>query len=346
MHPAEGAMLQKRNGTADDNSRLLLNDPLFFEVVYIEERCSLDAALLWVAIQQPPKIDYPQDFALAELPPYLCEALGIPDPPDSSHYSTPEIIRNQFRDMPAQKQWQKKLWREREEELLTEALRAQSEWGRWRELLNRATEPCQAELYLALHKGRLTAQGKLLPAGVGAAEFINNERTYGRGDPRLDDLSDQPIPSGFWTQAGIDWLSSAVTKSGECYCDIKVPVADLISVFPPPRSLVEGAVYHVGGLLVIDRADEDNSKRPKREVGRPPLFRAAVWDAFHVEVACLIKRGEFPNKKEAAIKIMTDWFERQHGKAPGRTTISEKLTGYYHALQDSPVSPDGNLDGN
>jgi hypothetical protein len=36
-----------------------------------------------------------------------------------------------------------------------------------------------------------------------------------------------------------------------------------------------------------------------------------------------------PQKKEAAIQYMMNWFESTGGKSPSRSAVSEKLTPYY-----------------
>lgn len=320
-------------------------DPIFFEIVTLPERCSLGAALLWVAVKRPPKMDYPDDeYIVANLAPDLCEALGIPEPPqNASHYWThPEVL-----------EWQCRNLSPKDEKRTRKAFRGQGydEYNRWRELLARAVEPCAAELYLALRKGRLSAQGKMLPNGVAAEIFIANDRGWGAGDARLNDLRDDAIPPDFWTQAGIDWLSHAVVNSGQRYCDITLSVAELLSAFPSPRSAVELPVYLLGNnYLMVDLADQPaDTKIFSRGAGRPPQFQRDDWDAFHVEVGCMLKRGDFPEKREAAIATMTDWFTRRHGRAPGRTTIGDKLTLYYRALRAggySDENPDENSAGN
>jgi hypothetical protein len=59
--------------------------------------------------------------------------------------------------------------------------------------------------------------------------------------------------------------------------------------------------------------------------GRPPY----PWDAFHLEVAGLVRRDELPAKKEAAIEHFQAWFKRKLGIRPSRAAVGEKLKPYY-----------------
>jgi hypothetical protein len=100
----------------------------------------------------------------------------------------------------------------------------------------------------------------------------------------------------------------------------------LISQFPGERTPVEGAEF-VGDFLLVKEPSADNARQPpRRTLGRPPAF---AWDAFHVEVADLIKNGRMPGKKEAAIQLMVSWFESTLGQKPSRSAVSERLTPYY-----------------
>jgi hypothetical protein len=126
---------------------------------------------------------------------------------------------------------------------------------------------------------------------------------------------------------GIDWFSNAVTAHGNCYCDMSMPVEVLMSLFPGHRTPVDGAEFVGEFLLVKEPADGNVRQPPRRTLGRPPAF---AWEAFHVEVADLIRSGRMPQKKEAAIQQMVSWFEStQGGKRPSRSAVSEKLTPYY-----------------
>ena len=68
-----------------------------------------------------------------------------------------------------------------------------------------------------------------------------------------------------------------------------------MSVFRGSRTAVCKAEY-VGGCVLITESDEENAGYvpAKRTPGRPPAFG---WDAFHVEVASLIKSDQCLRRK-------------------------------------------------
>jgi hypothetical protein len=196
---------------------------------------------------------------------------------------------------------------------------------RWLPLLTAAIELPAAELFLKLRRGQMEALGKQLPTGIEIIDFLEDQNSYSRGD--FDDLADCIIPHDFWTMAGIDWLSNAVTAHGNCYCDISISVEVLMNLFPGERTPITAAEF-VGDFVLIKEPMAGNVRHPpRRTLGRPPAF---AWEAFHVEVADLIKSGRMPQKKEAAIQQMLSWFAgTQGGQTPSRSAVSEKLTPYY-----------------
>src|SRR5262249_23491368 len=154
-----------------------------------------------------------------------------------------------------------------------------------------------AELFSKLRRGQIEAAGKLLPDGVEIIDFLEDQNSYRRGE--FDNLVDSVIPHDFWTMPGIEWLSNSVTAHGSWYCDVSMSVEVLMSLFPGERTPVDEAEF-VGDFLLVKELSADNVPRPRRRPpGRPPAF---AWEAFHVEVADLIKSGRMPEKKEAAIQ--------------------------------------------
>jgi hypothetical protein len=162
----------------------------------------------------------------------------------------------------------------------------------WLPLVTAATEMPTAELFLKLRRGEIEALGKPLPAGAEIIDFLEDQNSYSRGD--FDDLVDAVIPHQFWTMSGIDWLSNAVTAQGNCYCDVSISVEALMRQFPGERTPV-GVAEFVGDFLLVKEPSADKV-RPllTRTLGRPPAF---AWEAFHVEVADLIKSGRMPEKR-------------------------------------------------
>lgn len=134
------------------------------------------------------------------------------------------------------------------------------------------------------------------------------------------------IPHELWTVRGIDWVSNSVMAQGNFYCDVSMSVEALLALFPGERT-PGGEVEFVGDFVRVKELSAENvSKHPRRTLGRPPAF---AWDAFHVEVADLIKSGRLSQKKEAAIQLMINWFETTQKQKPSRSAVSEKLTPYY-----------------
>jgi hypothetical protein len=194
----------------------------------------------------------------------------------------------------------------------------------WQPLVTSASELPATELFLKLRRGEIRALGKLLPPGVGIIDFLEDQNSYSGGT--FDNLVDGVIPHDFWTMSGIDWLSNAVASNGICYCDVSMSVEALMSQFPGQRTCV-GEAEFVGDFLLVKEPVAGNQQSSRKAPGRPPTF---AWEAFHVEVADLIRGGRLPQKKEAAIAQMMGWFERtQGGQRPSRSAVSERLTPYY-----------------
>jgi hypothetical protein len=134
------------------------------------------------------------------------------------------------------------------------------------------------------------------------------------------DLTD--IPPTFWSLQGIDFDASAAANGTDYYCHISCRTDDVFSMFPGEREETTG-VMRVGASFVLN--------------GRPGVIRSSLrrgrpsypWDAFHLEVAELLRRNELPDKKEAAIAYFRSWFDREHGIKASRSVVGEKLKPYY-----------------
>jgi hypothetical protein len=293
----------------------------WFEPVSLLSRCSLNEGLLWVWADRVPVHNvYREKNVFESLQDWECERLNIPPVPEgvrrAAQYLTEERLRSRnYGKMP----------KDAQEYHVAKGLEEAQAVRQWLPVVASAMELPAAELFVKLRHGHVEAQGKLLPAGVAIIDFLEDQNSYSRGD--FSDLIDSAIPRDFWTMLGIDWLSNAVTAHGNCYCDVSMPVEVLMSQFPGQRTPVEGAQLVGDCLLINESAGGNVPKGPARIRGRPPVF---AWEAFHVEVADLLKSGLLPQKKEAAIQHMMSWFERnQGGNRPSRSAVSEKLTPYY-----------------
>ncbi len=294
---------------------------LWFEPVELLSRCSLNEGLLWVWADRVPVSNIYREKNVFEcLEDWECERLNIPPAPPgirrAAHYRTEERLRRRnYGKMP----------KDAREHYVQEGMEEAEAVRKWLPLVTAAMELPATELFLNLRRGQIEALGKLLPDGVEIIDFLEDQDSYSRGD--FNNLVDSVIPHDFWTMPGIDWLSNAVTARGHCYCDVSMSVEILMSLFPGERTPVDGAEFVGDFLLVKKSAAGDIRQPPRRALGRPPAF---AWEAFHVEVAYLIKSGRMPQKKEAAIQQMVSWFaSTQGGQTPSRSAVSEKLTPYY-----------------
>ena len=294
---------------------------LWFEPVDLLSRCSLNEGLLWVWADRVPISNvYRERNVFESLQDWECEHLKIPPVPRgvgrAAHYRTEERLRS--RDYG-------KMRKEAREYHVSSGMEEAEAVRQWLPLVTAAMELPATELFLKLRRGEIAALGKLLPDGVEIIDFVEDQSPYARGD--FSDLVDGVIPPEFWTMRGIDWLSSAVTANGNTYCDVSISVEALMSLFPGERTPVDGAEFVGDCLLVKESTTGDTRPSARRPLGRPPAF---AWDAFHVEVADLVRSGQMPPKKEAAIQQMISWFEStQGGQRPSRSAVSEKLTPYY-----------------
>lgn len=298
----------------------MADQDLWFEPVALLSRCSLNEGLLWVWADRVP-IDnvYREKSVFDTLQDWQCERLNIPPVPNgvrhAAQYRTEKRLRNRdYGKMP----------KDAREYHIREGMEEAEAVRRWLPLVTAAMELPATELFLSLRRGQIEAMGKLLPAGVEIIDFLEDQNSYSRS--KFDDLVDAVIPHEFWTMSGIDWVSNAVTAHGNCYCDVSTSVEVLMSLFPGHRTPVDVAEF-VGDCLLVKELEADKVRQPpRRALGRPPAF---AWEAFHVEVADLIKNGRMPEKKEAAIQHMVSWFENTQKQKPSRSAVSEKLTPYY-----------------
>jgi hypothetical protein len=293
----------------------------WFEPVDLLSRCSLNEALLWVWADRVPVSNiYREENVFGSLQDWECERLNIPPVPEgvrrAAQYRTEERLRR--------RNYGKMTKDAREYHVLTGMEEAEAA-RQWLPLVTSAMELPATELFLRLRRGEIEAMGKLLPDGVEIIDFVEDQSPYARGD--FSNLVDSVIPHDFWTMSGIDWLSNAVTAHGNCYCDVSLSVEVLMILFSGQRTPIDGAEFVGDFLLIKEPAAGIVPQPPRRTRGRPPAF---AWEAFHVEVADLIKSGRMSQKKEAAIQQMVSWFaSTQEGQTPSRSAVSEKLTPYY-----------------
>ena len=298
----------------------MADQDFWFEPVSLLSRCSLNEGLLWVWANRVP-IDnvYREKNVFETLQDWECERLKFPPVPNGvgrgAQYRTEERLTTKT---------YKEMKKEARELYIATGMEEADAVRKWLPLVVAAIELPATELFIKLRKGEIEAVGKLLPVEAEIIDFLEQDNSYGRSD--FDNLADSAIPHDFWTIRGIDWLSNAVTTNGNCYCDVSISVEALMTLFPGQRTSVDSAEFVGDCLLVKEPATGKIQTPSRRALGRPPTF---AWDAFHVEVADLIKGGRMPQKKEAAIQHIVSWFETTQRQKPSRSAVSEKLTPYY-----------------
>lgn len=299
----------------------MAEEDLWFEPVSLLARCSLNEGLLWVWAERVPISNiYREKNAFETLQDWECERLHIPP--------VPEGVRRAAQYQTAERITGSKMYEMANEDIrahhLERSLVEAQAVKEWLPIAIAAMDVPAAKLFLKLRNGQIETTGKLLPEGAEIIDFLEQDNSYGRSD--FDHIVNSAIPQEFWTLRGIDWVSNSVMAHGNCYCDVSMSVEALMTLFPGEPTPV-GGVEFVGDLLRVKELSPDEvSKHPRRPLGRPPAFS---WEAFHVEVADLIKSDRMPQKKEAAIQLMVSWFETTQKQKPSRSAVSEKLTPYY-----------------
>jgi len=306
--------------------------PTFLQAVDVPERCFLHEALLWVAFQRLPialyndenkeireateNQDYEIDSPQGPLTEEECKRAGIPTDPHFIHLmddSPSPVFR--YREL------EEKCGHEEAIRVIEEARHKEDEEYKracteWQRHYDRAVEYPASQIFVALRKGQLHASGRLLPSVV-YDQAMASLKAEGRW---AGELPLKEIPSSFWTLKGIHFESSSAQNDNEHYCHILVPSTDLLAAFPTEKQ--EVIVERIGDTFVLN---ESARNRPRASRGRPSY----PWDRFHLEVAAVLLRNEFPGKKEALIQHFQSWFERELNIRPSRAAISEKLTPYY-----------------
>jgi hypothetical protein len=180
----------------------------------------------------------------------------------------------------------------------------------------------KSKLFVDLRDGRINCTGISLNATDEAAVSKLNEN-----DLRLEEMEFSAISQKQWIYSKIDWENSILYGSECSYCWVRVDVKSMLTTYPLPETPIIGAIRKLCDAYIFE-SDEvnDASREPRR--GRPSL----PWDSFHVEVAARAKAGRLPDKKEAAISELGEWFRDTHDLAVSRTSIGQKLTPYYQVL--------------
>lgn len=314
--------------------------PTFLQPVAIPERCFLQEVLHWVAFQRLPITQYDADGVELHdsteifeensiFPEHLdefyseeeCERAGIPPDPRFQAVLADEwlLAPSEYKKFLAHSGLSEadraKFTLEHQQ-----AVEFQAKCKAWKTLFDQSIEYPVSRIFVGLKEGSLSAWGRKLPS----VDLRKAEAKLERGGERACDLPRDPIPPKFWSLQGIDFERSTARNSIERYCHIVCSTSEILAAFPGDRQPISG-VERVGDSYLVSDAQPISDAPRKALRGRPSY----PWEGFHLAVAELVKDGSLPQKKEAAIQQMQDWFVREHGQKPSRAAVGERLTPYY-----------------
>jgi hypothetical protein len=308
---------------------------MFLQAVDVPDRCFLQEVLYWVAFQRLPIASYTWDGkeiretdeiegfevpgADTLLSPDETKRAGIPDDPDwAQRFEKRSLFEVSWYDeFLAQTDLDDDLRKRMETD--REAARVyRRDSDAWEPLYARAIEYPASKIFVALREGVLSAKGRLLPA-------MDQDEALAILEAANRDFFDIPITDispHFWTLDGIHFEASTAKDNTHHYRHISCSTQDMLSVFPGERQDVPG-VQRIGDSFIL--SERHSADRVGIYRGRP----SCPWDKFHIEVAGLLRSNGLPEKKEAAIEYLRNWFEREHGIKASRSAIGERLKPYY-----------------
>ncbi len=136
------------------------------------------------------------------------------------------------------------------------------------------------------------------------------------------------MPKSQWVSNAIEWENGAIQGRDRSFIWVHFNVSDVLNRYPPERLVDPKNAFPIGASIAIvgalKRGEAIEGKR-----GRPSL----PWDQFHVEVARLYANREMPQKKEAAIAILQEWFSKDLDKNVSRSAIGGRLKPYFDAIE-------------
>lgn len=202
----------------------------------------------------------------------------------------------------------------------------------WVEDLDDYLDPSKSELYLKLKKGKIVAEGILLPFPI-SDEKADGEKVYDFLAENVNSQSDyqsafQPIPADKWLLKQMDWKGSILRTRNTTYLAVRFNYADIINLFPPVKSEKYPA-YKTGSILFTTSGKAGNMNRPSR-VGRP----SKNWEAVYVKIAQICaEQGGLPKKQDALAQEIMDWYKVKFGQDIGLSTVKAKVKIYYESLE-------------
>jgi hypothetical protein len=314
----------------------------FLQRVDVPEICFLKEVLFWVAFRRLPVAIYDLDgnekrngtevggyaVELGDDPDWFedeeCASANIPPDPRYAAASRGAYLFSvaEYDDLIAKIKTDNPSWQRLNKER-DEAVVFEKEMESWSLQYEDAIEYPASKIFVALRDGRLKAKGRLLPDHIDAE--LSNE------DVDIYDTPVVEIPAAFWSLKGIDFEDSVAEDDDSCYCHIRCQSTEVFSVFPGDYEPVL-EVGKFGPNFLLNATPPIRRIENISQLGRP----AYPWDAFHLEIADLIHKGQLPEKKEACIQYQRDWSRITLGIEVGRSAVGQKLTPYYARIVRKP----------
>ena len=194
----------------------------------------------------------------------------------------------------------------------------------WFDSYNDHVDQFQSEIGLALRQGTLVAKGTELPH----LDHGECDRLLESRGEWLDDIEVTPIPKECWMSSGIDWKASALKTRDRAFIWVHLSVSEVLQVYPPNLPIKNEDLVPMGTNFALVGSALSHRTQAKAGRGRPSL----PWDDFHIEVARMFRDDEVPQKKEAAIAALREWFLAKHRKEVSRAAVGQKLKPYYDEL--------------
>ena len=208
---------------------------------------------------------------------------------------------------------------------LEDSLQYEAEVNAWLPLYQQYVDEFQNEICLDLRRGNLIAYGTELPdASYEKTELILEEREIW-----LDGLEVVQVLADQWISTDINWTDSTLFGREKSFIWIHVNVEEMIERYPPENLIENDSLRHVGGSFALASSVISQTLASTKRRGRPSY----PWEKFQVQVAKIYRDGEMPEKKEAAIAMLQDWFEKSEGKSVSRSAIGQKLKPYFDELK-------------
>ncbi len=264
-----------------------------------------------------------------ELTEYECQFAGIPIDPRMEEFLTGNFIFDvefyeQSMEMYENSENINASELEKFKEEYQEAIKRAEKLAKWMPSYLEYVDQFQNEIILDLRRGHITAYGRKLPD----PDRKKSQDILEKNETEFFDLDVTPIPPEAWITSDVDWDGSSILGRTRCFIWIHIKIEDIVGRYPPTDTLVGQKVKILGNGFAISSSSISNRPALRSKRGRPAL----PWEPFHVEVARMFRDGEMPDKKEAAIFALQEWFTKTNGKSVSRAAIGQKLKPYYDEL--------------